>query len=264
MDPNRIIATAAADLAAILPAAAVEALVQALTSPGAADLDTAIEQRIPHYHHRSLAQRYVSTWRLEASGVPVDAVAAALLAASMAEQRRQEAESIELVWTGPGVAGRSVRRTEQAILQLIDSASDRITLVSYAVYRIDSIAAALSRAAARGVRLRVIVETPHKTVGVGEYNTLRALGPEVAACSTIYFWPRKVRGVTEKGAPGLLHVKCAVADGNWLFVSSANLTQQAFTINMELGVLVRGGELPRGIEGQFDGLIRDGVLEPLT
>jgi len=36
-------------------------------------------------------------------------------------------------------------------------------------------------------------------------------------------------------------MKCAVADGEWLFLSSANLTQQAFTINMELGMLVRGG-----------------------
>ena len=38
---------------------------------------------------------------------------------------------------------------------------------------------------------------------------------------------------------GILHVKCAVADGEWLFLSSANLKQQAFTINMELGMLVR-------------------------
>ena len=47
---------------------------------------------------------------------------------------------------------------------------------------------------------------------------------------------------------GILHVKCAVADGEWLFLSSANLTQQAFTINMELVMLVRGGTMPERLE----------------
>jgi len=55
-------------------------------------------------------------------------------------------------------------------------------------------------------------------------------------------------------------VKCAVADGEWLFLSSANLTQQAFTINMELGILVRGGTMPMRVEQQFEELIHSGQL----
>jgi phosphatidylserine/phosphatidylglycerophosphate/cardiolipin synthase-like enzyme len=51
-------------------------------------------------------------------------------------------------------------------------------------------------------------------------------------------------------------VKCAVADGEWLFLSSANLTQQAFTINMELGSLIRGGTLPIRVEQRFNELIK--------
>ena len=42
---------------------------------------------------------------------------------------------------------------------------------------------------------------------------------------------------------------------------SANLTEQAFTINMELGVLLTGGPLPAQVEQQFDGLIGVRVLE---
>jgi hypothetical protein len=34
---------------------------------------------------------------------------------------------------------------------------------------------------------------------------------------------------------------------DWPLPSSANLTQQAFTINMESGVLVRGGTMPRRV-----------------
>jgi len=40
----------------------------------------------------------------------------------------------------------------------------------------------------------------------------------------------------------------------------ANLTQQAFTVNMELGMLVRGGTMPGRVEEQFRRLIHNGQL----
>jgi phosphatidylserine/phosphatidylglycerophosphate/cardiolipin synthase-like enzyme len=153
-----------------------------------------------------------------------------------------------------------LRRTEQAILQVLDSARRQITLISYAVYRIPNVCEALVRAARRGVRISVIVETPDKLEGENEYNTLRALGDDVAACSAVYYWPREKRGQDHKGKPGILHVKCAVADGYWLFLSSANLTEYAFTINMELGVLVTGGKLPAQVQEHFDRLICTGAF----
>ena len=42
---------------------------------------------------------------------------------------------------------------------------------------------------------------------------------------------------------------------------AANLTEQAFTINMELGLLLTGGTLPGQVEEQFDRLIGTGILE---
>jgi phosphatidylserine/phosphatidylglycerophosphate/cardiolipin synthase-like enzyme len=157
-----------------------------------------------------------------------------------------------------------LRRTEQAILQVLDSATSHITLVSFAVYRIPNICNALIRAAKRGVRLTVIVETPDKIAGEGEYSTIKALGPEVAACSSVYFWPKENRPAGDNNKVGILHVKCAVADGKWLFLSSANLTQQAFTINMELGMLIRGGSLPQKVEQQFQTLIQGGFLQSVS
>jgi len=109
--------------------------------------------------------------------------------------------------------------------------------------------------------LTVIVETPDKLGGENEYSTLRALGSEVEACSSVYYWPKEMRKLSGTGKPGILHVKCAVADGEWLFLSSANLTQQAFTINMELGMLVRGGTMPGRVEKQFGRLIQMNTLE---
>lgn len=50
------------------------------------------------------------------------------------------------------------------------------------------------------------------------------------------------------------------SDGRCLLISSANLTEYAFTLNMELGVLITGGELPQRVEERFDKLIEKGVL----
>jgi phosphatidylserine/phosphatidylglycerophosphate/cardiolipin synthase-like enzyme len=104
------------------------------------------------------------------------------------------------------------------------------------------------------------VETPNCVEGQGEYDTIQALGADVGACAAVDYWPEEKRAVAEGGKVGTLHVKCAVADGRCLFLSSANLTEYAFSINMELGMLVTGGPLPQQVELQFDALIGNGVL----
>jgi phosphatidylserine/phosphatidylglycerophosphate/cardiolipin synthase-like enzyme len=62
---------------------------------------------------------------------------------------------------------------------------------------------------------------------------------------------------------GSLHAKCAVADRRVLFVSSANLTEYALKLNMELGLLVRGGDLPGRAIGHLRRLVEEGVLVPV-
>jgi phosphatidylserine/phosphatidylglycerophosphate/cardiolipin synthase-like enzyme len=133
-------------------------------------------------------------------------------------------------------------------------------MVSYAVYNIPSICEALVRAACRGAAITLVVETPDRLEGQNTYDTLRALGPSVAARSSVYLWPLEKRQKDTNGNCGILHVKCAVADGRWLFLSSANLTEYAFTLNMELGLLITGGNLPAKVEYHFDHIIQTGVL----
>jgi phosphatidylserine/phosphatidylglycerophosphate/cardiolipin synthase-like enzyme len=255
---HALIAEAATKLASEMPAATVEALAQAIQSAPASKAQAV--QGIPHLHYRSLTAEFIGLWQDRAAAVTPDAVALALRTALHAERVHREAQAVELVWTGPGTEGHPFRRTEQVVLQVLDSARERITLVSYAVYRIPHVCEALVRAASRGVRISVIVETPDKLEGENEYNTLQALGDDVAACSTVYYWPKQHRGQDDKGKVGILHVKCAVADGRWLFLSSANLTEYAFTINMELGLLVTGGKLPGQVQERFDRLIGAGTL----
>lgn len=131
------------------------------------------------------------------------------------------------------------------------------------MYKIQNVRDALVRAAARGVRLTVVVESPDSLDGAAEFSTIRALGDEVTARAAVFYWPRDRRIQDDVGRVGSLHVKAAVADARSRFLSSANLIQYAFNLNMELGVLVTGGDLPMKVQDHFDGMIGKGVLEPI-
>jgi hypothetical protein len=48
-----------------------------------------------------------------------------------------------------------------------------------------------------------------------------------------------------------------------IFLSSANLTEFAFNLNMELGVLIKGGSLPIAVETHFRTLIATGYSESI-
>lgn len=261
MTEARVIVESAHALACSLPSSTIESVASAILTSSESSLPAELSRRVPHHHHRDLALAFLNRWRNEATSIDARAVALALQTAALSERTHRDSQSVELAWTGPNTEQVPFRRTEQGILQVLDGAKNRITLVSFAVYRIPNVANALVRAAKRGVRLTIIIETPDKIAGEGEYSTIKALGQDVANCSTVYFWPKENRPLGENGKVGILHVKCIVADGHSMFLSSANLTQQAFTINMELGMLIRGGSMPSQVEQQFDHLIQVGQLK---
>lgn len=263
MSPERRLVESAYALACSLPGGTVEALASAILACPEGSLRAEVARRIAHHQHRDLALAFVDRWREEVGEMDARTVAVALQTAAHAERAHRDSQSVEPVWTGPDAGVVPFRRTEQAILQVLDATRTRITLVSFAVYKIPNVAKALVNAAGRGVQLTVVVETPDRIEGQGEYSTIRASGREVAGCSTVYYWPQENRSLGENGKAGILHVKCAVADGEWMFLSSANLTRQAFTINMELGMLVRGGSMPSRVERQFDQLAHDGHLKQI-
>jgi phosphatidylserine/phosphatidylglycerophosphate/cardiolipin synthase-like enzyme len=224
-------------------------------------LRQAVLQSVPMAQFRDAASSFIDHWNQQASRVSAEAVAMALVTAAKCETDHRTEETVEIVWTGPETDETRFRHTEQAILEVLNSATQKITVVSYAVYRIPRIRDALIAAANRGVNIRLITETPNKIEGQGEYDCVLALGSKVASASSVYYWPQENRQKAENGKIGLLHVKCAVADGNRLLLSSANFTEYAFTINMELGLLVTGGRLPMQVEQHFERMIENGDFE---
>ena len=181
MTPERVIVESAYALACSLPSSTVEAVAAAILTCSEGSLRAEISKRVAHHQHRDLALAFVDRWRNEVKELDARTVAVALQSAALSEQTHRDSQSVELVWTGPDTEQTPFRRTEQAILQVLDGATNRITLVSFAVYRIPNVGKALVRAAKRGVRLTVIVETPDKIEGQGEYSTIQALGQEVAS-----------------------------------------------------------------------------------
>lgn len=221
----------------------------------------AILQSVPTPEFRDATADFIDHWHAHAAKVGAEAVAMALLTAAKCEYDHRTEETVEIVWTGPESAETRFRQTEQAILEVVNSATNRLTVVSYAVYRIPRIREALIAAASRGVCIRLIVETPNRVEGQGEYDCLLALGDNVASACSVYYWPQENRAKDDNGKIGILHVKCAVADGHRMFLSSANFTEYAFTINMELGLLVTGGKLPQQVERHFEQLIQSEQLQ---
>lgn len=249
-------------LADQLPSAAVQSLVQAIAaSPPTqwAKIKLAAQGALAHPAYRELVGELVGRWRILAPDLEPEVFSAALESAAYAARASRMRQSIELTWTGPDTHV-AVRRTDQALLQLIDTAQHELFIVSFAVYKIPEVKAALKRAAVRGVRLYLIVESPEESAGKITHDGLAAIGQDVAAVADVLRWPLEKRPVDGNGKHGSLHVKCAIADDRMLLISSANLTEYAFTLNMEMGVLITGGHLPRQAANQFSCMIEDRTL----
>jgi phosphatidylserine/phosphatidylglycerophosphate/cardiolipin synthase-like enzyme len=258
------VGVAAAQLADRLPYSMMLVVANAISQHGTKQPSIArqaILQSLPTPDFRDVTADFIDNWHRHAANVGAEAVAVAVVTAAKGEFDHRNEEIVEVVWTGPEPADTRFRHTEQAILEVVNTATNRLTIVSYAVYRIPRIRDALVAAASRGVIIKLIVETPNRIEGQGEYDCLLALGSNVASACTVYYWPQENRAKDDNGKIGILHVKCAVADGQKMFLSSANFTEYAFTINMELGLLVTGGKLPNQVERHFERLIQSKQLQ---
>lgn len=186
-----------------------------------------------------------------------------LTTASLAVQKTAGAQSADLVWTGPQTEVVPVRRTEQVLLEIADSARKELLIVSFVAYKADKVVEALRSAVSRGILVRIVLEIGEEHGGKVTLDPVHAMRAAVPGAD-VFHWPLDQRTRSERGEYGSLHAKCAVSDDNVAFITSANLTGFALELNMELGILARGGSVPIRIYRHFDELIRRGVLVKLS
>ena len=249
------IASAAAKLSRKLPEDALDRVAHALLDlPNGLTTEQtvqAVTANIASPAARAAVAKLVKRWRKRAPNVTGQALGHALMAAGTATSQMRAMQSEELVWSGPRPPGTMLRRIDAALYELIDGATESLTIVTFAAYDIPRIRERVLAALDRGVIVTLILESKEFSEGALKVSPLLALGNEIAKRSRVLVGPPDKRPSGEDGKPGVLHAKCAVADGQKLLVSSANLTGSAMEANMELGMLVSGGELPREVERHF-------------
>jgi len=165
----------------------------------------------------------------------------------------------EIIWTGPANSHFPVRRIDQVLYDLVSKASRRIVLVTFAAHRVRHLCEHLTQAVERGVELTLIVESEDESEGQLTRDAVVAFQDVPLAGARIYYWPIEKRDRNQAGRPGKLHIKCAVIDDVAL-IGSANLTDDAFNRNMELGMLVREKATVFAIAEHFKELVSRGVL----
>ena len=205
----------------------------------------AVRQAMPAGHREhvdSLNRAWATTPAIQGGSIAL-ALETAIIA-----KRTAAAATVDVVVTGPDSPEAPVRLTSEVVRQLISNARHRVTLISYAAYQMPSIIAALDAAAARGVHIDVILESPEYLQGGG--------GAGAYAKYCIYEWPTDQREPPD----AKLHAKAVIVDSRDVLLTSANMTNAAYDKNIELGVLCRGGPTALRVQRHFDSLIARGVL----
>jgi phosphatidylserine/phosphatidylglycerophosphate/cardiolipin synthase-like enzyme len=244
-------------LAAHLPQEKLQALAQAMQysplEPSA--FANTLPPILPTPSWRQMTAELLATCAKEDPALSLTTIAAMLSTAAYCQQQLQRELSLELLWTGPLPEGSHFRRTDQALLELIRNAQESITVVSFAVYKIPEIVEALHQAQSRGVELTFIFEVPEASDGKISYNALSAIDPSLLKHAKLLIWSKAKRPISPEGKIGSLHAKLAIADAQRIFLSSANLTNYAMTLNIEMGVLIDSRSFATEISNHIQRLI---------
>ena len=166
-----------------------------------------------------------------------------------------ETQSVELVWTGPSSQIVPTRKTEQALLQVIRGAKKKLFLTSFVAYQVSSIVDALQEALDDGVEVSILLESSDEYGGGVSVDSIGKMR-EILPNARVLHWAEK----NDIFAEGKVHAKAAVADGHECFLSSANLTGHAMEKNMEAGILIAGGGIPRNLHEHLDALVTMGIV----
>lgn len=217
-------------------------------------------QQLPVTNNADLSLLMSDAIRQASSQMTWEALSRLIESSATLLRRVKRDQSVELLWSGPSPENHiSARRIDQVLYDLINSAQHDILLVTFAAYKIKRLSKALSLAISRGVTVRLILEFEESSNGQLSYDAIKAFPLDIQTKAEIYYWPLEMRGLNSAGKPGKLHAKVAVVDEQAL-ISSANLTDDAFIRNLELGALFMGNEIPIKIRDYISGLCAENVL----
>ncbi|MBX3226797.1 MAG: DISARM system phospholipase D-like protein DrmC [Labilithrix sp.] len=185
------------------------------------------------------------------------------------ERTRAERPPLELVWTGPDTTSPQTRDTAVVLAELCRRARRRVLVAGYVFAQGESVLRPLHDALVRGLDVRLFLHVPegaasevdvpaHAARWVREF--VRRNWPFGEPLPVFFHDPRTSR----RDGKVLLHAKCAVADGRHALVTSANYTSFGQTRHIEVGVLIDDVGFAGRLEGQFNGLVSQGLLQEVA
>lgn len=204
----------------------------------------------------AVVEQLAAAW--QNTEVGSDELALMLLAASHVYTKAASEQSTELVWTGPTTPFVSARRTEQALLQVINSAEQSLFITSFVAYDVSTIVKALNTASDRGVAISMLLELSQDHGGSISFDAIGKIRTLVPS-ARLYAWRDKIDPFSD----GRVHAKVAVADDRICFITSANLTGYAMERNMEAGVLTAGGHIPKVLSEHLHSLVDTRIVSPV-
>lgn len=207
-------------------------------------------------------QEIARLWTLDPT-ISGEAIAYFLQGAWHSWRKSDQDQEIHMLLTGPQTTHSTIRSIEMAILKVINASRQRLLLVTFASYPSRELLEVLQNAETRGVHIELAFENPEDSGGKLSRTNISKF-TDVLEQVTVYHWPRNKRDPTGTGAAPTLHAKFVLADDEQIVVSSANLTEFAFDKNIELGVIITGGDQPKSVRRYYDELIREGHLEKYT
>jgi phosphatidylserine/phosphatidylglycerophosphate/cardiolipin synthase-like enzyme len=242
------------------PRSWLEAVCAELQSSKTNTLAEVVLGRLPPTHNGDLAYRLREVVRLCSGAISWEALSSAIAMCTAVGDRWQIERKTELLWAGPAPGGgMPARRIDQVLYDLIATAEKDILLITFAAHKIQRLAEVLASASRRGVRVRLVLEFGVQSQFQLSHDALKAFPLDLQEKAEIFYWPIDKRELNLFGKPGKLHAKAAVIDKQAL-LSSANLTDDAFLRNLELGVLFMGGDMPTKLRQHFEHLIALGTL----
>ena len=220
----------------------------------------AITKQPPVAAYTTAAQRILDAWRADPGAATGSGIALALRSALATREKIQSGQKVQLAWTGPDSKTLQARPTSEIITGVIDSARGSLLLVSYATFRVDPVVKALQQARNRGVAISLLLE--NRTASEGQLKP-PAVDSFADIDATTYEWANPERPRVS-GNPAVMHAKIALADDHTAFITSANLTGKALDHNMEAGILITGGPIPKTLHQHFRDLVYGGIVVPVA
>lgn len=200
---------------------------------------------------QKLLDSLITSWKTV--NVSQKELASMIISASHSYHQAKQEEQVELVWTGPSTELVPTRRTEQALLEVIQSSQHELFIVSFVAYEVPPIRDALNEIIKRDVKVSMLVESSIEHGGQVKDDFVTNMKAAIPGAS-LYIWSEDSK-TAAGGGYRIVHAKCTVADDNIAFITSANLTEAALERNMEIGVIVRGKNFPKKLHDHFKALV---------